>query len=58
MSGKGGGTMVAQFEDGGIRFKYPENWTPTDLEKDHQEARLQIVVTKTQGGRQTLIGGN
>jgi hypothetical protein len=34
MPGKGGGTMVAQFEDGGIRFKYPENWT---LEREDNE---------------------
>jgi len=26
--------MVAQFEDGGIRFKYPENWT---LEREDNE---------------------
>ena len=33
--------MAAHFEDGGIRFRYPENWK---LEREENEAGLTVSV--------------
>ena len=51
-------TRASMISSAQLKLSLENSWTLTDLEKDHQGARLQIVVTKTQGGRQTLIGGN